>query len=270
VAEPQTNARQSLGSNFKQLNKGFSLTASWGLARSLLMYYAIPGRARGWRKLYSQFVSPDDLCFDIGAHVGNRTGALLALGARVVALEPQPLFASVLARLYRGNPNFKIFPKAVGAKVESHQMLISSGAPTVSTLSSKWADRVSETESFAKVKWDSKLEVDVTTLDTLIAEYGLPVFCKIDVEGYELEVVLGLSQPIRTLSFEYVPAVMQIALSCVDRLMKLDDYRFNLIRSEYPKFDLPNWVDSKSIKTELEIIDKDARAGEIYARLAAG
>jgi FkbM family methyltransferase len=232
------------------------------------MYYAIPGRAHGWRKLYAQFVSSGDLCFDIGAHVGNRTSALLALGGKVLAVEPQPLFASVLSRLHHGNPNLKIAEKAVGAKVESLQMLVSSRAPTVSTLSSEWASQVSKTESFAKVDWDEKVQVEVTTLDTLIGEFGLPVFCKIDVEGYELEVLRGLSQPIRTISFEYVPAAIQIALSCVDRLMELGDYRFNLIRSEYPKLDVTNWVDAKSIKAELEMMNKDVRAGEVYARLA--
>jgi FkbM family methyltransferase len=233
-----------------------------------MMYYAIPGRARGWRKLYSQFVSPGEICFDIGAHVGNRTRALLALGTRVVALEPQPLFASVIARLNQGNPNLKIVAKAVGAKAESRQMLISAGAPTVSTLSSEWAAQVSKTESFANINWDQKEEVEVTTLDALIAEFGLPVFCKTDVEGYEFEVLRGLSQSIPNISYEYVPAAMEIALNCVDRLMQLGDYRFNLIRSEVPKFDLPNWVDGKSIKAELGMIKMDARAGEVYARLA--
>jgi FkbM family methyltransferase len=250
------------------LNKSFSLAAYLGLARSLLMYYAIPGRAHGWRKLYAQFVSSGDLCFDIGAHVGNRTSALLALGAKVVAVEPQSLFTSVLHRLSHGNPNLMIVAKAVGPKVESRQMLISSRAPTVSTLSGEWASQVSKTQSFAKVHWDDKTEVEVTTLDTLIGEFGPPFFCKIDVEGYELEVLRCLSQPIPTMSFEYVPAAMQIALSCVDRLMQLGDYRFNLIRSEYPELALPNWVAAKSIKTELEMLNKESRAGEVYARLA--
>ncbi len=249
------------------MNKGPSPAAAWGLARSLLLYYAIPGRARGWRKLYAQFVSPGELCFDIGAHVGNRTGALLAVGARVIALEPQPLFISVLKKLYGRNPKLNILVKGAGAKPGSHEMLISTQAPTVSTLSSEWAGQVGKTLSFAKVDWDDKVKVEVTTLDLLIAEHELPVFCKIDVEGYELEVVLGLSQPIKTLSFEYVPAAMQIALACVDRLTELGDYRFNLIRSEYPRLDLPNWVDAQSIKAELAMIKQEARAGEVYAQL---
>lgn len=240
------------------------------MARSLLMYYAIPGRARAWRNLYRQFVSPGDLCFDIGAHVGNRSATLLAIGARVIALEPQPLFASALQRLYGGNLNIKLLAKAVGVQVGHQEILISSKAPTVSTLSREWANQVGKTPSFASVCWDTKLDVEVITLEDLIAQFGLPVFCKIDIEGYELEALRGLSQPIRTLSFEYVPAAMEIALSCVDRLAVLGDYRFNLIRSEYPRLDMAEWVNSASIKDRLGTMKVEERAGEVYARLEDG
>jgi hypothetical protein len=40
--------------------------------------------------LYGQFVSPGDLCFDVGANIGHKTEVLLSLGASVVAFEPQP------------------------------------------------------------------------------------------------------------------------------------------------------------------------------------
>jgi hypothetical protein len=53
-----------------------------GLARSLAIYHAIPGRQRRLRRLYSQFVGRGDLVFDIGAHVGNHVRASAALGCR--------------------------------------------------------------------------------------------------------------------------------------------------------------------------------------------
>ena len=65
---------------------------AFGIARSLLVYHAIPLRQRRMQRLYRQFVRPGDLVFDIGAHVGNRARALAAIGCRVVALEPQPDF----------------------------------------------------------------------------------------------------------------------------------------------------------------------------------
>jgi hypothetical protein len=50
---------------------------------------------------------------------------------------------------------------------------------------------------------ESTLDVPVTTLDDTISKLGVPQHCKIDVEGYELEVLKGLSQAIPTPSFEY-------------------------------------------------------------------
>ncbi|HRF81237.1 MAG TPA: FkbM family methyltransferase, partial [Flavobacteriales bacterium] len=39
--------------------------------------------------------------------------------------------------------------------------------------------------------WDRAIEVPVTTLDRLIDQYGRPAFVKIDVEGFEDEVLVG-------------------------------------------------------------------------------
>lgn len=67
------------------------LARGWGLLRSLVIYYGLPGRARRDRDFYRQFVQPGALVFDVGAHVGNRLRVLRQLGARVVAVKPQPL-----------------------------------------------------------------------------------------------------------------------------------------------------------------------------------
>ena len=54
-------------------------------------------------------------------------------------------------------------------------------------------------------EWADHAVVPVTTLDALIDRYGLPAFCKIDVEGFEEAVVRGLSRPIPSVSFEFTP-----------------------------------------------------------------
>ena len=54
---------------------------------------AIAPRDAAMDALYARFVRPGDLAFDIGSHVGDRIGSFRRLGARVVALEPQPLCA---------------------------------------------------------------------------------------------------------------------------------------------------------------------------------
>ena len=54
-------------------------------------------------RLYGRFVRRGDLVFDIGAHVGDRVASFRRLGARVVAVEPQPAMVKLL-RLFYGAP----------------------------------------------------------------------------------------------------------------------------------------------------------------------
>jgi FkbM family methyltransferase len=231
------------------------------------MYYAVPGRARAWRTFYRRFVQPRDLCFDIGAHVGSRSAALLAIGARVVAIEPQPMFAAVLRRFYSKNTNFTLVESGIGSTPGTAELLVSSRTPTVSTLSGDWAMQVGKTRSFAAVDWDQRLQIDVTTLDALIAIHGLPRFCKLDIEGAEHEALLGLSRAIPALSFEFLPMALDRANACIDRLMALDAYQFNYIKGEYPRFATERWMSADELRQQLAQLPDDGRAGEVYARL---
>ncbi len=238
-----------------------------GIVRSLVMYYALPFRAARRRRLYAQFVRPGDLCFDVGAHVGNHVRAFLALGARVVAVEPQPQFARLLRRWYGHRPDVIIVEQALGAAPGEQELLISTRTPTVSTLSPAWAARVREAASFAGVRWDATASVEVTTLDTLIARYGEPSFCKIDAEGYELEILKGLSHPLRALSLEYIPAALEIALGCMERLAQMGNYRFNWTAGESLRLRSQEWLDARAMIALLETLPPTARSGDLYAYL---
>ena len=98
---------------------------AFGVARSLAMYYGIPFRARRLRRFYSEFVHAGDLCFDVGAHVGNRVRCWRRLGARVVAIEPQADFVRVLRWLYGNDAQVEIVPLAVGRAAGSAELLVS-------------------------------------------------------------------------------------------------------------------------------------------------
>ncbi len=176
----------------------------WGIARSLLIYYAKPGRARRDRQFYSQFIGKGALVFDIGAHVGNRVNVFLRLGARCVAVEPQPAFASLLRLFYGRNPAFTLEQAALAAAPGQVDLHISRRTPTVSTTSADWKTRVGRSPSFANVTWDETIPALTMTLDQLINRYGAPDLCKIDVEGSELAVLQGLSRPLPLLSLEYI------------------------------------------------------------------
>lgn len=239
------------------------LSAGVGLARSLLVYYGMPWRRRGLSRLYSGLVETGDLVFDIGAHVGNRSRTLHALGARVVAVEPQPLLIRTLARTLP-KTRVTLVTKAVGRAPGRATLRISSRHPTVSTLSSDWIGKVGATKGFGAVSWDREAEVEVTTLDALIAEHGKPAFCKIDVEGLEAEILAGLSQPLALVAFEALPEAQEVTRACLERLAELGEYRFNLVEGEGARFLSHDWVDAPAI---LKIAGAMERSGDIYARL---
>lgn len=241
----------------------------YGLARSAAIYHARPLQRRRARAFYRAFVPPGGLCFDVGAHLGDRTGHFLALGARrVVAVEPQPAPLAVLRRLFARNPRVVVIGAALGAAAGDADLAIDPRNPTVASLSPQWRALVAESAGFAGIDWRERRRVRVTTLDMLIAAHGAPDFCKIDVEGFEAEVLRGLSQPLPALSFEYLAAAPEAALAALRRLDALADYRFNRSPGESMRFPLAGWRSAAAMAAELTAPAPGETSGDIYARLA--
>ena len=240
---------------------------AWGIARSLAMYHGVPGRRRRMTRFYGQFLRRGELGFDIGAHVGSRERAWRKLGARIVAVEPQPDCLHVLRLLYGRAPDVRIVPLAVGAEPGRARLAVSSATPTVSSMSSEWIESVTTDRRFASIRWNSSVEVQVTTLDELVARYGEPAFCKIDVEGFEVEVLSGLSRPLRALSFEYLPPAHDAALTALTLVERLGRYEYNYSPIETMQFASTSWVDAEGMRVLLDRFRPLGRSGDVYARL---
>lgn len=236
-----------------------------GIVRATALAYAPVWRRRRMAAFYRRFVGPGDLAFDVGAHAGNRVRVFRRLGARVVAVEPQAGLVGVLRWLYGRDRGVRVVASAVGAAPGTAVLHASSRHPTVSSLSLDWIRDVATDPRFATTRWDRDVVVPVTTLDALVAAHGEPRFCKIDVEGFELDVLTGLSRPLPALSFEYVSVVAERAVACVARLGALGDYRFRLSPLETLRFTTPGWLDADGAVAALRSLPSGARSGDVYA-----
>jgi len=251
-------------------------TTAWrrrlGLLRSLLIYYGVPFKIRRLAELYRPFVKRGDLCFDVGAHVGDRTLALRRLGARVVAVEPQPICVGWLRWRYGGDPGITIVDAGVAEAEGARTMFVSEQNPTVSSLSPAWVESVRTAPRFAGVRWDDEIPVPVTTLDTLITRFGSPALCKLDVEGSEAAALAGLSRAIPTVIFESIPAQRSATRACLTRLEALGSYEYNRTEREVPRLRHVEWMAAEAMAAIVDALPDSAHSGDIFARLrrAAG
>ena len=169
-------------------------------------------------QFYSAFIKPGDCCFDVGANVGNRISPMLAIGAKIIAVEPQEKCYKFLKRKF--GKKIMLVKKGLGEK-EAIKSFHLSDDSTISSFSDEWIQAVKKTQRFKEKKWNRSIQVEMTTADLLISQYGLPSFIKIDVEGYELEVLKGLTKPVNMISFEYtVPEQPHRAIQCIDQIEK--------------------------------------------------
>ena len=244
-----------------------SIRGAAGIARSLRIYYGNPARRRRMTVLYSRFVKPGDLVFDIGAHVGDRVAAFRSLGARVVAIEPQPAAHRWLRLRYGRDRMVSLVQAAIGDEPGEATFHVNLANPTVSTASKDFIAAARGASGWEGQHWDETIRVPLVTLDMLIEQHGAPAFAKIDVEGFELNVLMGLSEPVPALSFEFTTIQRDVAVACIDRLAQLGPYKFNAAIGESQQLLFQKDVSAATMRTHLRTLPHETNSGDIYAKL---
>jgi FkbM family methyltransferase len=217
------------------------------------------------RLFYGQFFSRGDLVFDVGANQGEYSEVFASRGARVVAIEPNPAYSVRLLGLARTR---SIVPKfcAVGDHEGSATLNICS-QPGFSTLQPEMIDWTKDSPDYLGVQWAAKIDVPILTLDSVAEQHGVPSFVKIDVEGFEYEVICGMSFCPRFVSFEFGVRHKHTALRCIDELGKRG-YKFNLIVGRAFTFEFDRWLSARDVADWLVAYSVDrGEFGDILAKL---
>ncbi len=207
------------------------------------------------QRFYSAFIEPGDLVFDVGANLGNYSEALCAVGATVVAIEPDPRNLRVLRKRLRTR-NVRIEECALGRAEGTAELHIAADRDDVSTLSEQWAETTD-------ARWQGTVRVQVRTLDSIANDYGIPKYVKIDAEGYDAEVLRGMSFQPEIVSFECLSRDLTIARACIDLLR---GWSFNLAVEEESQFVLTKWVSGDEIVAEISARAGSVAYGDVFAR----
>jgi len=218
-------------------------------------------------EFYRQHIRPGDICFDVGANVGDKTEIFLALGAVVVAFEPQADCVATMRRRLGKRQNLTIEACALGEQVATSQIMICEQFSTISSMSPEWINAVKRSGRFAKGDWNRAQTVTVATLDSMIRKHGLPSFIKIDVEGYEYQVLRGLNRRVPVISIEFTPELFRSTVHCIHRMAGLGEIELNCSLEDSMAYVLPQWVGPLEMCRVLSGFGKDRPIwGDVYIR----
>jgi FkbM family methyltransferase len=238
------------------------------LQRSLRVYHGDKARNAAMDALYRRFLEPGDLAFDIGAHVGDRIASFRRLGCRVVALEPQPLLARAIRLIHSRDAQVTLLQAAAGPRDGALTLHVNSRNPTVSTVSPAFVAAADGASGWEDQVWDRIIEVPSTTLDHLIERFGRPAFVKIDVEGFEADVLTGLRQALPALSFEFTTIHRDVAFGCLARLTALGPYRFDVALGESQRLVFNQLISAEAMAAYIAALAHEANSGDVYAILS--
>jgi FkbM family methyltransferase len=224
---------------------------------------------QNWKKkrmlrFYSQFIKPGSLCFDIGANIGNYSRTFLDLEASVIAIEPVDETFQILRHHFSTTDRIT-FVKAAVSEVTGTSEIHKGDFLELSTLDENFIVFNKTQSNDISIR---KQSVDLVTLDELIKTYSTPGFCKIDVEGHELEVLNGLTSIIPVISFEFLFPFKKKSLDCIKRIGELSPLAvFNYSLFEFFELENDDWLDSESFSLLIQELSSSHWTGDIFCKL---
>jgi FkbM family methyltransferase len=132
----------------------------------------------------------DSLIFDIGCHNGQDADFYLKKGFDVVAVEANPNLCTDLKRRFAGEiaeGRFILVEKAIAEQAGDVEFFLNLKADIWGTIKPGWKER---NEALGEAS--NKIVVPAIQFSTLVEQYGVPHYLKVDIEGADLLCVEGL------------------------------------------------------------------------------
>lgn len=216
--------------------------------------------------IFKTIIREGSLVFDVGCNIGSKAEEYLKFSTKVIGFEPQPKCISVLMNRFGGNNNMIIEPIGLDSKAGT-SIIYEASYHSISSMSLDFINTVKK-ERFSDYSWGNEIPINVDTLDNMISKHGTPGYIKIDVEGYELNVLKGLSTPISVISIEFNPEMCSNSIECINYLDNLNGesvYNYGSQNDNDFKFD--NWVSKDDIINFIKSInDFQIEFGDIYIK----
>lgn len=217
-------------------------------------------RRRMYRMVFGE--RPMDLVFDVGANEGAKSRTFLSLGARVIAIEPQPSCVEKLKEMANTNSRLKVLEMAV-TNLEGTALLQLGSHSEISTLSMEMVERYTVPGA---ITWTESITVRAVTPNALFEQYGVPDLLKLDCEGYDHVIIAGLSRSPAIIEFEFLQHFLKESLGAISHLADLADYEFNFSPFESAKLISAKWRSSDEISSWLRSNANTFIHGNIFAR----
>jgi len=180
------------------------------------------------------------ILFDIGANEGKYTDANMKNFDKCILVEANPSLAENLREKYKTNESIYVV-EAIASNKENEVFYISN-ANQISTSDPEWIQNSRFSNNYM---WSPVKGIKTVSVDTLIQQFGEPTLVKIDVEGYEYNVLQSLSKKVNMLCFEWAEEKKKEILLSIEYLN----------RYKYTKFNIQNGDNHDYIIKENELLD---------------
>jgi FkbM family methyltransferase len=206
-----------------------------GLNRAMRLLSKSNGYEEAFDKALLEGVRQGDVVWDIGANVGYYSAKFVDLvgqDGHVVAFEPSPENLVKLRAALAGYDNISVVDVALGATRQSLHLL-------------QGEDDLGATSRLVEADEVGSYEVEVVAGDEIVADGKAPPpnMIKIDTEGFELDILKGLTCVLRNYSLHSVCVEVHFALLAerglpsapkqIEKLLDAAGFRLNWVDASH-------------------------------------